>query len=541
MKKLKIEKMWILRAYERAQLDPEDRLAIEQQLENLQGVHSVHASLEEYSKPFWLAMLDEAKLPPNTRTSIALYVFGMRDHDDQQLDEIYAATVQSPIEFGTVFQMADGCHPNAEFRLNGRWYPVNLRVEFVDDGSRITSGVRLRSTLLLGEQSFDVSEQITKSAFRDKAGNEYAPTVLSVLESHGFRALQTSAVDHNLRLVKAERLAAEHGTLVNITGSVVATSRVFWWRGFETSEFGSQESPRRCVVEPFMESTSDSYVANRGGSSDLDSRTRLPFVRVFCLESKRYVYSDIDDVLLYEFDEDSLVRLHLPQNMHTILQQVFRTPVEKMFGDVLSGKHGGVVVLASGETGVGKTLTAEIYAEVTRRPLYVLELGELGTSASQVEENLRVVFTRVTRWNAVLQFDECEIFLAKRGDDLERSAIVGIFLRLLDYYRGLLFLTTNRAEVLDEAVLSRVMLRLEYPHLNAETRYAIWKTMFQTAMLTTEPELLRTVSGIDLNGRQIRNLTRLAKILFPGGEISRDGLNDVLLFGAGKRIPAESA
>jgi len=75
------------------------------------------------------------------------------------------------------------------------------------------------------------------------------------------------------------------------------------------------------------------------------------------------------------------------------------------------------------------------------------------------------VFARVTRWNAVLQFDECEIFLSKRGQDLERSAIVGIFLRLLDYYEGILFLTSNRPEVIDEAILSRVMLRLTYPGL----------------------------------------------------------------------------
>ena len=96
----------------------------------------------------------------------------------------------------------------------------------------------------------------------------------------------------------------------------------------------------------------------------------------------------------------------------------------------------------------------------------MLELGELGTTASELEQNLQRVFTRVARWNAVLQFDECEIFLTQRGEDLERSAIVGIFLRLLDYYQGILFLTTNRPDVLDHAVRSRVMLKLEYPDLD---------------------------------------------------------------------------
>ena len=103
--------------------------------------------------------------------------------------------------------------------------------------------------------------------------------------------------------------------------------------------------------------------------------------------------------------------------MLSILTRVFGTPVEQMFGDLIQGKHGGLVILACGKPGVGKTLTAEVYAETTERPLYVLELGELGTNVAQVEENLQRVFTRVARWNAVLQFDECEIFLdrARRG------------------------------------------------------------------------------------------------------------------------------
>ena len=211
--------------------------------------------------------------------------------------------------------------------------------------------------------------------------------------------------------------------------------------------------------------------------------SRLPFVRVFSLDGKGYVYADVDDVLPYEFDAHAMAKLHLPPEMLTILTRVFSTPVEGLFGDVIKGKHGGVVILACGNPGVGKTLTAEVYAEQTQRPLYVLELGELGTNVQQLEENLNRVFDRVARWNAVLQFDECEIFLAQRGEDLERSAIVGSFLRLLDYYQGILFLTTNRADVLDHAVRSRVMLKLEYPDLDHAARTVVWTTMLEAAGL----------------------------------------------------------
>src|SRR5262249_14373449 len=240
---------------------------------------------------------------------------------------------------------------------------------------------------------------------------------------------------------------------------------------------------------------------------------------------------DIDDVAEYEFDVDAMSRLHLPGGMLSVLDRVFSTPVEGLFGDLVRGKHGGVVILASGKPGVGKTLTAEVYAEGTRRPLYVLELGELGTSVAKVEENLQRVFTRVAAWKAVLQLDECEIFLAQRGDDLERSAIVGSFLRLLDYYQGILFLTTNRPEVLDPAVLSRVMLKLHYPDLDQPARAAIWTLMLDAAGLKLTDGGATDLAHAELNGRQIRNLTRLAKILHAEGRVTLDQMRGVLGYG----------
>jgi hypothetical protein len=285
-------------------------------------------------------------------------------------------------------------------------------------------------------------------------------------------------------------------------------------------------------VEPELEVPDDhrSYLAPFGRARQEVSR--LPFVRIFSLDTKGYVYADVDDTAPHEFDGEALPKLHLPADMQAVLTQVFGTPVEGLFGDLISEKHGGVVILACGNPGVGKTLTAEVYAEHTRRPLYVLELGELGTNVAQVEERLQRVFTRVARWNAVLEFDECEIFLARRGNDLERSAIVGSFLRLLDYYQGIMFISTNRAEVLDPAVLSRVMLRMDYPDLDQAARAAVWRTMFDAAGLMLIDSTPEELPEAPINGRQIRNLTRLAKILFPAGNVTREQMRTVLRYGS---------
>jgi hypothetical protein len=481
--------------------------------------------------PFLKALLDDSRLSPNQRAVVSMQVYGMSGSSADR-DSIYNMPVANPVEFGSTFVMLGTRAPNCEYFLNGRWYPVVLNVQFLKDENHITKGALIHGALSLCEFQYAVSHYIWPDLFLDEAGDRVERTVLEVLHHYGFRRVQTSAAEFNLRLVRAERAAREHGKQVLLTGPVLMHTPRCWWAPIESRALGSPEFPRKSVIEAELEVNEETrhhyapYAQNQTGTS------RLPFVRLFSLDTKTYVYADVDDVRPYEFDKGAMSRLHLPDEMLTILTRVFHTPVEGLFGDLIEGKHGGVVILACGNPGVGKTLTAEVYAEQTERPLYVLELGELGTNVALVEENLNRVFTRVARWKAVLQFDECEIFLTKRGDDLERSAIVGIFLRLLDYYQGILFLTTNRADVLDHAVLSRVMLKLSYPDLDQAARANVWRTMLNAAGLTLTEGTVEELAEEATNGRQIRNLTRLAKILHPCGQVTLAQMRDVLRYGS---------
>ena len=536
MRKVQIKRAWIRRARDYAALTPEHREQVDSYLASLDGVHIADLQLDEFPDAFWHGVLREAQLPASVRSNIALHLFGMKQNDCD-VDEIYNVEVASPVDFGTTMQLMGTRGPCCELLFNGRWYPVIVNVRFIEDSEKVTRKIELYTNVKLCDQHFRISHSISADTFLDDDEHPISRTTIDVLESIGYRRLQTSPSAFNLRMVKAERAAAEFGSVVFVTGSVIKPSEHAWWSGYETQALGSDDFPSRAVVESLLETGGDRIGGYYG---DEESQSRLPFVRVFSLEIKTYVYADVDDVENYDFDETALSRLHLPDDIHSILSRVFSTPVENIFGDLLRGKHGGAVILACGEPGVGKTLTAEVYAETTKRPLYVLELGELGTSATDVESNLRLVFARVTRWNAVLQFDECEIFLSNRGIDLDRSAIVGIFLRLLDYYRGLLFLTTNRADALDDAVLSRVMLKLDYPPLDAATRTLVWNTLFDFAGLTLADCDFSELGAIELNGRQIRNLTRLACILFEDKVVTRDGMHDVLHFGAGCTLPSTS-
>jgi SpoVK/Ycf46/Vps4 family AAA+-type ATPase len=94
-------------------------------------------------------------------------------------------------------------------------------------------------------------------------------------------------------------------------------------------------------------------------------------------------------------------------------------------------------MLLSGKPGVGKTLTAEAVAEHMQCPLHSITSGDLGLRPSEVEESLTSALELVSRWNAVLLIDECDVFLETRStDDIERNRLVSIFLRTLEYFEG---------------------------------------------------------------------------------------------------------
>ena len=81
--------------------------------------------------------------------------------------------------------------------------------------------------------------------------------------------------------------------------------------------------PRKCVIEAELEVAEEqrNYYAPYGGSQE--GMSRLPFVRVFSLDTKGYVYADVDDVQTYEFDANAMTKLHLPPEMLSVLYSGF--------------------------------------------------------------------------------------------------------------------------------------------------------------------------------------------------------------------------
>ncbi|GKZ35205.1 hypothetical protein AbraIFM66950_005798 [Aspergillus brasiliensis] len=142
--------------------------------------------------------------------------------------------------------------------------------------------------------------------------------------------------------------------------------------------------------------------------------------------------------------------------------------------DMIRGKGRGLVILLHGAPGVGKTATAEAVALEFEKPLFPITCGDLGITADAVERSLKDIFRYAHLWDCILLLDEADVFLTQRDrTDVERNALVSVFLRVLEYYSGILFLTTNRVGALDEAFRSRVHLSLYYPHLSSEDTISI--------------------------------------------------------------------
>lgn len=169
-------------------------------------------------------------------------------------------------------------------------------------------------------------------------------------------------------------------------------------------------------------------------------------------------------------------------------------------------------------------------------------LGDLGMTAREVESKLQSSFQLAQAWDCVMLLDEADIFLAQRTAlDIHRNALVSgtylsfsllggfyslmriVFLRVLEYYEGILFLTTNRVGAFDEAFKSRIHMALYYPPLSWQQTKKIWESQFRRTMaqndqiVSNETELVRFAEdlytnqvnkkefGPVWNGRQIRN------------------------------------
>ncbi|KAI1739152.1 AAA family ATPase [Xylaria scruposa] len=264
-----------------------------------------------------------------------------------------------------------------------------------------------------------------------------------------------------------------------------------------------------------------------------------PKILGFGLHDKKWKNLFVKHLNPVQWNKKAFEQLVLDPQKKELIEAMVRTHINSSIAtDVIEGKGKGLIILLHGGPGTGKTLTAESVAELAERPLYRVTCGDIGTDPESVERYLESVLYIGTIWKAVVLLDESDVFLEEREKtDLQRNALVSVFLRVLEYYEGILILTSNRVGIFDEAFKSRVQLTLHYPPLDAKGRWQIWDNFIrllqkQQEQATTQAsnrntgladgeqvntEELRDKIDVlakeNLNGRQIRNAITSARRL----------------------------
>ncbi|KAL2857203.1 AAA family ATPase [Aspergillus pseudoustus] len=237
----------------------------------------------------------------------------------------------------------------------------------------------------------------------------------------------------------------------------------------------------------------------------------------FSFTQKTWCQIAVNELTDIVWNMDAFKRLVMEENRRQLIHGLVKAhrQDDAAFDDIVENKGKGLIALLTGSPGVGKTLTAEAVAEVTKRPLYVVATGELGIDADEVDRRLETILEITRRWGCVLLIDEADVFLAARGKDLARDALVSVFLRRLEYFRGVAILTTNRKDDLDEAFKSRIHFTVHYPDLDENSRQEVWKNFLRNVAKKSElseftDENFVALSRHKLNGRQIKNIVSCA-------------------------------
>ena len=263
------------------------------------------------------------------------------------------------------------------------------------------------------------------------------------------------------------------------------------------------------VKRRFFTHTQSPFWAVQG--RDFTSIPIHPMVLCFNLETHTNMWVHVDNMEPYEYDPDLRQKLILPEH-HRDLIDILTQDMDVLMDDIVVGKSGGTTILCKGAPGLGKTLTAEVYSEVIKRPLYRVHSGQLGIRSEEVEENLARILKRAQRWGAVLLLDEADVYIRQRGNEIDHNAVVAAFLRTLEYFHGLLFMTTNRTQDVDDAIASRCIATIQFEAPRKEDATRIWNVLSEQFEFPLTDTLIDELTNHfnDISGRDIKELLKLS-------------------------------
>jgi AAA+ superfamily predicted ATPase len=250
----------------------------------------------------------------------------------------------------------------------------------------------------------------------------------------------------------------------------------------------------------------------------------IPYIAVYNIDYKVWGLTHASNLSKINFRSDAFNKVVMEQEKKQLIKKVIEfgsnnnLKNQSQWDDIVEGKSGGLIFLLHGLPGLGKTLIAESSAELLNRPLISITAGQLGTEASEIEGYLHMYLKRAKRWNAILLIDEADVFMEERDNNIERNALVTIFLRMLERFDGILFLTTNRVSNIDIAIKSRMSIILHYKPFTQAERKQVWNNLVLNSKIVLSESDFDELSTYELNGREIKHCLKMAIATADQGE-----------------------
>ncbi|WP_415679145.1 AAA family ATPase [Tsukamurella hominis] len=147
------------------------------------------------------------------------------------------------------------------------------------------------------------------------------------------------------------------------------------------------------------------------------------------------------------------------------------------------------------------------------KPLYSVDAGVLlQDGINGVHSQVAHVFERCRRWDAVLLLDEVDVIVGRRDHNIDRNTLTAAFLRVMETFDRLTFMTTNRLDDVDDAVLSRCTALLNYAPPTGDQARKVWEILAELHGRTLDAELLDQLLAAypAISPRDVRQMLRLA-------------------------------
>lgn len=359
--------------------------------------------------------------------------------------------------------------------------------------------------------------------------NDLNDSIPSTLKRKGLMVPDETMVANYQKIIKRfEEYGGMHGEQFLCRGEapIVSSRDSYWWSSDHNRlDLSNLSKPSKAVLDIDLQDQTNRW--NRQAMRPsmhseiygvICKVPTHPVLPMFSLLHHQNVWVNVINMKKYEYEEDLMDKLVLPKTQ-TRLVGALVSNLDALRDEndadnkskTIKAKASSSVILSKGPAGTGKTLMAEVYSETIKRPLYEVQSGQIGTRAEEIETNMQVILARAIRLRMPLLINEADVFIKTRGDNVEQNAIVSVFLRLLEYHNGLVFLTTNRSDDIDDAILSRCLAEIQFDIPKPSERRRLWRILLgEFNAELPKSELNKAVLSMPyVVGRDIQNLIRL--------------------------------